>query len=132
MSTGIRARLDAMQARAEAATEGPWEAVPTVRAAIVAFDNDDSGYWTDVADGFETEADAAFVAAARTDLPALLGFARDVLALHRPERPTGNLVTDATPSYCGGCYEAGGYDGAPLWEDCPVVALATRHLGGEA
>lgn len=66
----IESRLAEIRARAENATEGPWEVIPTVGNAVVADDGD--GYWTDVADRIETEADAEFIAASRTDLPALL------------------------------------------------------------
>lgn len=66
---------------------------------------------------------------ALTDRRRLVAALTAVLDLHRPEKPTGNLVTDATPPYCGGCYEAGGYDDAPLWEDCPTLAAISAHMG---
>lgn len=62
--------LAAIRERAESATPGPWVAIPNVRPAVVSDDGD--GYWTDVADAFEEEADAEFVAHAREDVPALL------------------------------------------------------------
>jgi hypothetical protein len=40
-----------------------------------------------------------------------------VISLHRPSTEH----EEGTGPYCLGCYEAGGYIGAPLWIDCPTL-----------
>lgn len=76
--------LDAIKARAEAATEGPWEA-----HALDGFEwsvdrigdnDDDSG--NEVATVWVTGADAAFIAHARTDVPMLLAELERLRALN--------------------------------------------------
>lgn len=51
---------------------------------------------------------------------ALRGAVVRVVALHRPSTDHG---PDHDP-YCVGCYEAGGYDGAPSWP-CPTFQAVT-------
>lgn len=93
--TGPAAWITAARARAEAATGGPWQSVPDDTPAplqhgwgvtaegitempIVAID------W-----GVVTEPDAAFIAAARDDLPAALDALSAVLALCDTADPQG-------------------------------------------
>ena len=81
-------RLDQIAARAEVATTGPWSIVTEdgVILALVLTDEDDglwygdSGY--DAPITTETGEDADFIAAARTDVPALVAALRAVLDLH--------------------------------------------------
>jgi hypothetical protein len=71
-------RLDAIEARAAAATPGPWEVIDLIGSRPLR-----ASVWT-TEDGVHdvclaeetTPADAAFIAAARTDIPALLAVAR--------------------------------------------------------
>jgi len=78
--------LAAIEARAQAATEGPWEV--TKEATIIApIPNADDAYWLFEAHDAHKDgrgipvddclADAAFIAHARTDVPALLALVRD-------------------------------------------------------
>lgn len=93
MTADIDRLLDAMQARCDAATEGPWEASvgeisqswerPEPWKPIVSTDVSCMGYcYGGSAAGVEEEADAEFIAAARTDLPRLIAAVRAVLEVH--------------------------------------------------
>ena len=90
MTADLTALLDAMQARCDAATEGPWVAdggeisqswkrpepwKPIVSTAVACM----SYCYGGSAAGVEEEADAEFIAAARTDLPRLIAAVRAVL-----------------------------------------------------
>jgi hypothetical protein len=68
-------RLDAIEARAKGATEGPWLAM--LRSVIA-----DGPYaeWSTVADS-EQQKDVEFIAHARQDIPALIAALRAVLAV---------------------------------------------------
>lgn len=79
----LTARLDEIEARANAATHGPWEHVPWGGqnqngdyAGGHVFDADGEYVVADVSD-----ADGALIAHARTDVPALVAALRAVLAL---------------------------------------------------
>lgn len=68
--------LDAIRARAEAATRGPWEwdlgedgKPRRARAALLSFS--DHIFWCSAL-GWPTDADAEFISHARTDVPALI------------------------------------------------------------
>jgi hypothetical protein len=122
--------LDAIKARADAATPGPWETccfdsghsrfemscsviTPDVGDTIVDFDAlkrlDNERHAQD--DGYR---DAAFIAHARTDVPALHGALVAVLALHRP-----NHDWDCAPAICVAEIEP--------WP-CPTVRAITEAL----
>ncbi len=124
-------RLAEIEARCQAATEGPWEwdgrRVPTLNGAAM---NDSYVYEVieaehdggcacrracELALNISSE-DRAFIAAAREDLPALVAFARDVEAL-----------LDAAGTFAG----IGGYARRhDISHDALTAALA-RHLGAE-
>ena len=133
-------RLDEIEARANAATQGPWEWHPYMGSgATLAKPNrpfhelnilkttDD---WPPVA------ADAEFIAAARTDVPALLAEVRRlqdaverVRALHQDEGPSqgyfpGDRGYGERDHCCGTCGEYGEY--GVEWP-CPTIAA----LGGD-
>jgi hypothetical protein len=84
-------RLDEIEARAEAATSGPWIklSVGGGRDAVLVREATTANYGTDAPGEFEFAAkdtrpnvlaDAAFIAAARTDVPALVALVRELLA----------------------------------------------------
>lgn len=105
-------RLDEIEARADAATEGPWDLIGggeyvTPVGIMVAPD-----------DGGVNGADAEFIAHARTDVPALVAVARYALSQHTPDGH-GN---------CGPCDDATGEDGWP----CSTVREIHRLLGEDA
>lgn len=81
-------RLDEIKARAAAATEGPWVNDSTeIGRPFPGTDTID--VWVAESchpngDGIDGEADAEFIAHARTDVPALVAAVEAVLALHEP------------------------------------------------
>lgn len=147
MTDPVAARLAQMRDRLADATEGPWSrhdfgyAGEQEPSSIVVhtgkFD------WKAVYDG-ETvvasmgwdapqDADAEFIAHARTDLPDLLGAVQDVLALHQEyKRPyvsrqattNGTYIerTHFVPACCACQTESG------RWP-CPTVTAITARLG---
>ncbi len=71
--------LDAIEARANAATEGPWWSDPWAQGDVFS----GAGLSDDpmiVGDGL-TAADLEFIAASRTDVPALVDYARKLEAM---------------------------------------------------
>ena len=108
-------RLDEIEARANAATEGPWEADGS--AHVLTADNTPA-FVARCADPDGSDAgvpDAAFIAHARTDVPALVSVVRFALSQHAPDG-YGN---------CGPCDDATGEDGWP----CSTVREIHRLLG---
>ena len=119
-------RLDEIEARANAATEGPWEAYPGYQT--------DFGAWmsaaVDTAGGeylvveAERDKDADFIAHARTDVPALVEALRAVLNLHFKAQPIpAAFGTQEGGDYCVTCAED--------WP-CPTVETIHQHLGEDA
>jgi hypothetical protein len=87
MSDPLTDRLDQIEARATAATEGPWRALTTGPGGgdhWYVVDNGESIALVHANDGIDEdqrEPDATFIAAAREDVPALIAALREVLAL---------------------------------------------------
>lgn len=109
MSENIVQKLDEMQARCDAATEGPWTAT-----------FDDADRWTcitgqgrDLGGGLwmvcpevatcegEPDGDAEFIAAARTDMPRLIDALKAVLEEHHPEGADRACECCPQRCYCG-------------------------------
>jgi len=118
--TALTDRLDQWAALAEKATEGPWAVDETIGATIV------QSCEGEVADCV-VSADAAFITASRTALPATIEALRAVLDLHVPG--DGNSV-GYTPlgyrsiePYCAGCEACDEY--AVEWPCRTVRAIAT-------
>ena len=85
MPDQIMQKLNEMQARCDAATEGPWEHLNprnTYNHAVV------DSHGEDLANDYEGvwyfEEDAEFIASARTDMPRLIDALKAVLELHQP------------------------------------------------
>ena len=117
--TDLTDRLDEIKARAEAATEGPWEAegteitqhwtrpqpwatVASNEVACMAYCYGGSGR------GIERETDAEFIAASRTDVPALVAALRAVLGVIGPHyaamlRREAKLGRTGTSCCCEQC-----------------------------
>ena len=104
-------RLNEIEARANAATEGPWNVFmgridhPGRSLVAVAYD-------------VAREEDAEFIAHARTDVPALVAALRAVLELHkREESPSGD--------YCDECFPNEWH-----WP-CSTVATIRQRIGDD-
>lgn len=116
-------RLDEIEARTRAATEGPWEAehhynrltgkhaVSEIPRVAECMGNGDGG--------LDCKEDAEFIAHARTDVPALVAVARFALSLHSQDRDRDE---------CGHCADSYGEDGWP----CSTVREIHRLLGEDA
>ena len=93
-------RLDEIEARANAATRGPWATVieDGVTLSLVLTDEDDGLFYGD--SGYdapivtESGRDAEFVAHARTDVPALVAALRAMLEAHTPHECVSSLAGD--------------------------------------
>ena len=124
-------RLDEIEARANAATEGPWEWEGEAKAeweiganSLVPSRRPDDpvlyGYGYD-ASGIEVKnpADAEFIAHARADVPDMAAALRAVLEVHKRKVTMFNF---ATYDECEDCE----YD----WP-CQTVTAIRQHLGDE-
>lgn len=129
-----RAWLDAVDARTNAATTGPWEAdfrevsqstgawLPVVSAEVSC-----SSYcYGGSARGVEREEDAEFIASARTDLPAATTALRAVLNLHdrRPYDTIRDGVAFGQTDYPDLCAECR----VPTPYPCQTVTVITTAL----
>ena len=118
-----RETLNRIRAQAAAATEGPWELLgggEYVSGPDILVAPDDGGV---------TSADAEFIAAARTTVPALLDALEKVLELHPREGvmsidPEHGLIEDG--AVCAVCIV--NYD-HPTWP-CPTVEAIITALDG--
>ena len=124
-------RLNEIEARANAATEGPWEWEGEAKAeweiganSLVPSRRPDDpvlyGYGYD-ASGIEvkTPADAEFIAHARADVPALVAALRAVLKLHKPGRTFHGHGFSQPLCTCGAAMP------------CPTAAAIHRYLGDD-
>lgn len=120
MTTDLTAKLDAIDARVEAATEGPWFPDEDDASEGHAVYQDDGGFGTvyiaqEMHQGHdEGRGDAEFIAHARQDVPAMSAALRAVLDLH---------VSDEWPDlpFCKGCYTE---------FPCATRLAITTHLEG--
>ena len=119
-------RLNEIEARTNAATEGPWELLGDgeyVSGPGILVAPDDGGV---------TSADAEFIAAARTTVPALLDALEAVLEIHQDGGESQGYLDDGSygdiPHCCTECGSLGEY-GVP-WP-CPTVTAIRRHLGDD-
>lgn len=124
MTDTVTAKLAEWEALANAATEGPWredDASASVET-VWTLEGDDEPQV--ICDWLEP-GDAEFIAAARTAMPALLGFVREVRALHASSEATrgvGQIRDGAWTAYCEEDLED--------WP-CPTEQAAQKWIGGE-
>ena len=116
-------RLNEIEARANAATPGPWEADGSAHVLTA---GDTPTFVARCADPDESDAgvlDAEFIAHARTDVPDMAAALRAVLELHVKARPiTAAYGTQEGGDYCYSCAED--------WP-CPTVTAIRRYLGDD-
>ena len=119
-------RLNEIEARANAATEGPWDLIGggeyvTPVGIMVAPD-----------DGGVNGADAEFIAHARTDVPDMAAALRAVLEIHQDGGESQGYLDDGhygdIPHCCTECGSLGEY-GVPY--PCPTVTAIRQHLGDD-
>ena len=114
-------RLDEIEARANAATEGPWvtyTVIPQMGSEVLTAPREGEDYGDYVVPEYIDMDNAEFIAHSRTDVPALVSVARYALSQHAPDGH-GN---------CGPCDDATGEDGWP----CSTVREIHRLLGEDA
>ena len=121
-------RLDKIEARANAATEGPWFPNRYSDDWEVCGELDDNGNPALVASE-AVETDAEFIAHARTDVPALVAALYEVLDQHQrvvlpTYLPIGRMED---VSICGVCT----VEGEPADWPCPTVTAIRHHLGDD-
>lgn len=110
-------RLNEIEARANAATEGPWEADWRFTGWDIS-GNEDDGLPALIASDAYGE-DAEFIAHARADVPDMAAALRAVLALHKCRTYPDDGIGE--PTACTHC------DNEP-WP-CPTVRAIRQHLG---
>jgi hypothetical protein len=132
-------KLDEIQARADAATEGPWVATPNDRivSSTKTWPEGDPydvagmfGHKGAVVEGCRTP-DALFIAHAREDVPKLVAALRAVEAVHVPwdsEEFYNGMDGESRSTiklYCGTCVDG---DERPYSWPCPTTAAIREAL----
>ena len=113
--------LDAIKARAEAATEGPWRVRTDYIPGVIEVEGPTASN-DYVAELSADKADLEFIAHSRADIPALVAAVEAVLGQHEPD-VFGDCDTCGS-SYCG--------DFFPVEYPCPTVTAihsALREVG---
>ena len=120
--TDPREALARIRAQADAATEGPWELLGDgeyVSGPGILVAPDDGGV---------TSADAEFIAAARTTVPALLDALEKVLELHQPVTDGMGFTEHGYGGISPACGACGTSDEYAVPYPCPTVTAITTAL----
>lgn len=120
--TDPREALARIRAQADAATEGPWELLGDgeyVSGPGILVAPDDGGV---------TSADAEFIAAARTTVPALLDALEKVLELHQPVTDGMGFTEHGYGGISPACGACGTSDEYAVPYPCPTVEAITAAL----
>ena len=128
--------LDAIKARVEAATEGPWGWSGRVAPVLSGYAGTSYRYSKEVIEaehhgecGCRSDCqlevtvdplDAEFIAAARSDIPRLVAALESVLELHQP------YITRSAWQTCNECWNSGT---AEIVYPCPTVTAIREALG---
>ena len=131
--TDPRETLARIRAQADAATEGPWEAEYSGEQGncVLPPEYQSTREAVAVTRLLSAQADAEFIAHARTDVPALLDALEKVLRLHprvvvlHADPEFGRMEDDAI---CGACI----VNHEPADWPCPTVEAITTALNGDA
>lgn len=121
----VTAKLAEWETLTEAATEGPWGYWGQGWVAPV---NDPQRDPVGVPQNTipRGDADAAFIAAARTAMPALIAAVKDALGPHRPHPVPQKMIYGTITA----CSECGSVDDAPVEWPCPTVQAVQKWIGG--
>lgn len=123
--------LARIRKQADAATPGPWEHEPPPGPGedpmrpICVYPKEDGGTLAYVQ---PLEADAEFIAAARTDVPALLDALEKVLELHQPVTDGMGFTEDGYGGISPACSSCGTSDEYAVPYPCPTVTAITTAL----
>ena len=140
-------RLNEIEARANAATEGPWapwrdqDGAPHMNGLLMVGNADavipEGEFWVEdvdinpVAHTYLPE-DREFIAHTRTDVPDMAAALRAVLEIHQDGGESQGYLDDGhygdIPHCCTECGSLGEY-GVPY--PCPTVTAIRRHLGDD-
>ena len=118
-------RLDKIEARANAATEGPWEAEWRFTGWDISGNVDDDGLPALIASEVDSE-DTEFIAHARTDVPDMAAALRAVLAIHTPV-DRGRATACCT---CEQWIESTDPEACIEWP-CATVETIRQHIGDD-
>ena len=118
----MSSRLDAIKARAEAATEGPWRVRTDYIPGVIEVEGPTASN-DYVAELSADKADLEFIAHSRADIPALVAAIESVLVMHKPE------ATGYGDWVCGACISAGSHDWESTEYPCPTVTAIQSALG---
>ena len=140
-------RLNEIEARANAATEGPWapwkdqDGAKHMQGLLMVGNADavipEGEMWVEDVDinpvaHTYTPSDREFIAHARTDVPALVAALRAVLEVHQDGGESQGYLDDGSygdiPHCCTECGSLGEY-GVP-WP-CATVTAIRQHLGDD-
>lgn len=120
-------KLSEIEGRAEGATEGPWR---FWNDGVVGFPGLGMGVLPAAGsealpgNGGQMRTDAAFIAAARTDVPAMAAAIRAVLDVHR-------IRDEISDRCCEGCETANGWEACVAWP-CSTYRALAAHLDLDA
>lgn len=120
-------RLDKIEARTNAATEGPWvtyTVTPHMGSEVLTAPREGEDYGDYVVPEYIDMDNAEFIAHARTDVPALVAALRAVLKLHKED----GHGWGPGESFCTECQQ--GY-GLLVPYPCPTVTAIRQHLGDD-
>lgn len=125
-------RLNEIEARANAATEGPWQADGSAHVLTA---GNTATFVARCADPDESDAgalDAEFIAHARADVPDMAAALRAVLEVHQDGGESQGYLDDGhygdIPHCCTECGSLGEY-GVP-WP-CATVTAIRQHIGDD-
>ena len=129
-------RLNEIEARTNAATEGPWEAkseTPTMAGAVWNLRiTGKPGIRMNVTEWQHGMENAEFIAHARTDVPDMAAALRAVLEIHQDGGESQGYLDDGSygdmPNCCTECGSFGEY-GVPY--PCRTVAAIRHYLGDD-
>ena len=129
--TDPREILARIRAQADAATPGPWmtyTVTPNMGSEILTAPGEGEAYGDYVVPEYIDMDNAEFIAAARTDVPALLDALEKVLELHQPVTDGMGFTEDGYGGISPACSSCGTSDEYAVPYPCPTVTAITTAL----